>query len=750
MNGSTDPETDAVPERENDETLDTQSFLAAKELVKLEKQDSTDTEPRKHLSNAVEDAVVPSSPTTSEGTKDYKSTKEIIEIEAARAGGHHQRHKSDGSAGSSKKPRSLIGAVFFRSTEGGEATIRPVRSVHFNNETENTHGNNKDIFHEDGPEATWGDVGRACCCHSLEGWFHISIFFACLLFFLYFFLVGLDLLGTSFKVAGGCTAGSMLSSDTNPLASVMIGIIATALLQSSSTTTAIIVSLVSGGLDVHQGIYMVMGANVGTSVTAMLVSMAHMGDGSELERAFAGSSVQYVFKILTVILLLPTEIITQYLYRLTKIMLPSSVGEGESWEGPIKKIVSPLIKKIIIANKQLIDDISTGTVESCSSPGIYPVKCIDDIASYDTCQDDYNNTDTAIGVIGCDKDSGDCPLFFQVGASKKDDMVSGWVCMVVALTILIMCLIGLVSLLRKMLLGASTQVIYKATNINAYLAMLIGCGVTVLVQSSSITTSTLVPLAGVGVLNLEAMYPLVLGADVGTTFTAIMAAMVSSKVESLQIALVHLFFNITGIIIWYPIPFMRQVPLRTAKMIGKVTRHWRGFPLVFIVVMFFLMPMLLLGISACFEKKSIGFTALGSFLLILIFCGIAYFLMWWYFRDGKHKCVSCIERRQRRAAAIQALADDMDYIKVDTEWCKNEIGRIKDYASQMHPAVRMEEGRPPVSVSAHIDEETLATANEEDDRLSTFESCRSRPWKDVLFRGAGSIKSELQGIGSVH
>jgi len=182
-------------------------------------------------------------------------------------------------------------------------------------------------------EASWADVFRACCCHTRTEWFRISIFLFCLLGCLYFFLFGLDLLGTSFRVVGGCTAASLLGSDTNPLASVMIGIIATALLQSSSTTTSIIVSLVSGGLDVQQGIYMVMGANVGTSITSMLVSLSHMGDGEELERAFAGASIGFVFKFLTVIILLPLEVTTGYLYKLTKAMLPSSVGKGDAWEG---------------------------------------------------------------------------------------------------------------------------------------------------------------------------------------------------------------------------------------------------------------------------------------------------------------------------------------------------------------------------------------------------------------------------------
>jgi len=113
--------------------------------------------------------------------------------------------------------------------------------------------------------ATWKDVAIACCRHSPSEWLRISGSVGILAGLLYFFMFALDLMGTSFQVVGGCTAGSLLGSDTNPLGSVVIGILATALLQSSSTTTAIIVSLVSGGLDVQQGIYMVMGANVGTA-----------------------------------------------------------------------------------------------------------------------------------------------------------------------------------------------------------------------------------------------------------------------------------------------------------------------------------------------------------------------------------------------------------------------------------------------------------------------------------------------------
>jgi hypothetical protein len=133
-----------------------------------------------------------------------------------------------------------IGRIFQQTADG----IHPVQNQHEENDT----GLEKE------EAATWHDVLVACCCHTGSDWMKISLAILFLLVLLYFFLLGLELLGTSFKVVGGCTAGSLLGSDANPLTGVMIGIIATAILQSSSTTTSIIVSLVSGGLEVSNGI----------------------------------------------------------------------------------------------------------------------------------------------------------------------------------------------------------------------------------------------------------------------------------------------------------------------------------------------------------------------------------------------------------------------------------------------------------------------------------------------------------------
>ena len=185
---------------------------------------------------------------------------------------------------------------------------------------------------EDMEDTTWRDVFEACCVHSAKEWMWIFLGVCLAAFFLYFFLVGLDLLGNSAKILTGCTAGNLLGEDTNPVAALMIGILGTVLLQSSSTTTSIVVSLVgSGTIPTKQAIYMVMGANIGTSVTNTIVAMGQVGDGDQLERAFAGATVHDMFNFMTVAVLLPVEAATGYLYHLTKAMVKGvDVGGGDS------------------------------------------------------------------------------------------------------------------------------------------------------------------------------------------------------------------------------------------------------------------------------------------------------------------------------------------------------------------------------------------------------------------------------------
>jgi len=571
-------------------------------------------------------------------------------------------------------------ADFDEENVGPSRKDRPTGSTHFG-DVDFAEENTEEIG-----DATWGEVCRTCCVHTPNEWGMIFVGITMVCFFLYFFLLGLNLLGSAAKVIGGCTAGSLFGDDTNPVASVMVGIICTVLIQSSSSTTSIVVSLVGAeSVSVRSGIFMIMGANIGTSVTNTIVAMGHLGDGDELERAFAGATVHDMFNFLSVAIIFPLELITTFLYSISKAMLPDDVAKGDKWEGPVKKIVSPLGNLILKANKDVTKAVAKGA--NCTDDGpFYPVTCIGE-PSYKNCvppKDGCIDGEACpkVGLITCDKKAG-CPAFFQDGASRRDDEISGAVVFFLALVILIICLIGLVTILQKMLMGVSTRIIYKATNINGYLAMLIGCGITILVQSSSITTSALTPFVGMGALRIEQMFPLTLGANIGTTFTGLLASLVSDKVESLQVALCHLFFNITGILIWYPVPFMRRVPLNMARTLGKATRIWRGFPILYIIVIFLVIPIILFGLSSLFEQGSKGFTVLGSFLTAILAVLLAWVGYKWYRGGLKERTLERFATRQRRNKAVADLPDDMDEIKA-------ELVRLREHTGL--PEVETEEG----------------------------------------------------------
>lgn len=121
-----------------------------------------------------------------------------------------------------------------------------------------------------------------------------------------------------------------------------------------------------------------------------------------------------------------------------------------------------------------------------------------------------------------------------------------------------------------------------------------------LVQSSSVVASALTPLVGINVVTVERVFPMMLGANIGTTSTAILAAFAASgdKIRaSFQIAMCHLFFNLSGILIWYPIPFLRKIPISMAKFLGKTTAKYRWFAFFYLLAMFFFIPLTVFGLS---------------------------------------------------------------------------------------------------------------------------------------------------------
>jgi len=241
--------------------------------------------------------------------------------------------------------------------------------------------------------------------------------------------------------------------------------------------------------------------------------------------------------------------------------------------------------------------------------------------------------------------------------SDMSDELAGIFGLVISLIFLCAGLIALVTALKMIFMSKAKAVLRYATKVNDYLAILIGTGITIVVQSSSVTTSALTPLCGVGALPLEKMLPLTLGANIGTTVTALLASLVSLKFNAVQIALCHLLFNIVGILIWFPVPLMRQVPILGAKTLGLYSSYYPWFPPLYILVAFICIPGICLLISAIYDASVAG----GVIVTMLALAGFAGFEYMWIIGHprGDALCYKVLSKEQReegqkKLARVQA------------------------------------------------------------------------------------------------
>eukprot|EP00438_Fugacium_kawagutii_P023389 Skav211948 [mRNA] locus=scaffold4266:17800:19443:+ [translate_table: standard] len=490
---------------------------------------------------------------------------------------------------------------------------------------------------------------------------------------LYLFLFGLDLMGGSFSALGSKGAGDLFTFSDNPIAGLMVGILATVLVQSSSTSTSIVVGLVGADvLSVRGAIPIIMGANIGTSVTNTIVSMAHSGDRLELERAFSGATVHDMFNMLSVVTLLPIEIILAamtgeggLLYWISKGLTDAIMGGGGesdlTFPSPTKEIVSPFTKLFLSKDKNTVKALSFGapTAESCGD-GCTKF-CVSEGMSKawkKVAEDAYEALTQCGAGVSCD--SGTCYTdageyydnHIRTGQTIKGgflkdagDVAGGIIGLILSLLVLTGALFVMVKLLHSLIMGQAKKVIMRGTNMNDYLAILVGLGITIIVQSSSVTTSALTPLVGIGVLPVHKMLPMTLGANIGTTFTSMFAALAVMKSGSLQIAFCHLLFNIIGILIWFPVPLMRRVVVKAACTLGFYASYWRLVPLIYILVMFVAVPGICLGISLLYDASVIA----GILVTLLALKGVAILVFWWVRLGGCYKVVSKEEREARRA-----------------------------------------------------------------------------------------------------
>ena len=128
---------------------------------------------------------------------------------------------------------------------------------------------------------------------------------------LYLFLVSIGMIGVAFKGLGRNFAETLFQSEASPFIGLFIGILATGLIQSSSTTTSLVVGMVAAGtfgddtnIAVAAAVPYIMGANIGTSITNTIVALGHIVRVDEFKRAFSASVVHDFFNILAVYIIL--------------------------------------------------------------------------------------------------------------------------------------------------------------------------------------------------------------------------------------------------------------------------------------------------------------------------------------------------------------------------------------------------------------------------------------------------------------
>jgi sodium-dependent phosphate cotransporter len=153
--------------------------------------------------------------------------------------------------------------------------------------------------------------------------------------------------------------------------------------------------------------------------------------------------------------------------------------------------------------------------------------------------------------------------------------------------------------MKGILLSRLRPVLSSEIARRSVVGLVFGAFFTVLVQSSSVTTSLLVPMAAAGVLSLEQVFPITLGANVGTTVTALLAASVGN-VSGLAIAFAHLAFNILGILIFFANPWTRGWIPRLARAFAAAATQSRILVAIFILGAFFAAPGLVILIERMF------------------------------------------------------------------------------------------------------------------------------------------------------
>jgi solute carrier family 34 (sodium-dependent phosphate cotransporter) len=354
---------------------------------------------------------------------------------------------------------------------------------------------------------------------------HWSVVFkntAYILAALFIFLFALDLMIASLEFVGKTVAETIILATSNPFTGLFIGLLVTAIIQSSSAATSIVVALTaSGAITLEGAVPVIMGANIGTTITSTLVSLSFITKKKEFRRAVAAGSYHSFFNILTAVILFPLEYYYGFLSKASQYLASTFFGEPA---GPIRNDFSLLGSGFKPVIDFLINNIHQGFV-------LIAVSVI-----------------LIFGSI----------LFFRKVLSK--------------------------------VLGVGSPERFQQFFFRGPLQSLTwGVLTTAAIRSSTVTTSLVVPLVAKKIIKLKSAIPFILGANVGTTITAFIAAVFNSN-AAISIAIAHFLFNFIGALVFFLIPWVKDVPVTLAMGLGSLTRKYRLIGFLYLLMTFFFIP----------------------------------------------------------------------------------------------------------------------------------------------------------------
>jgi solute carrier family 34 (sodium-dependent phosphate cotransporter) len=345
------------------------------------------------------------------------------------------------------------------------------------------------------------------------------------------FVFALDLMVASLQHLGASAAETILMATSNPFTGLFIGLLITAMLQSSSTTTALVVAFVaSGSISLQSAIPIIMGANVGTTITSTIISLGFISRKKEYRRAVAAGTYHDFFNLLTVIILFPLQQYYGFLSNLSESIVSYFYTPGSQ------------------------------SVETSFSPSW----------------------------------SGFSPLIeFLVHAISN-----GFVLVLISFVLLFTSILLFRKLISGLLLASSPERFSRFFFKNPGKSFFWGLATTAAIRSSTITTSVVVPIVAQRIVPLAKAVPFILGANIGTTITAFIAATLNANTSSaISIALAHFLFNFIGVLIFYPISFLRKIPIELANALGKLAVQYRLMGFAYILMTFFFIPFSLIYLN---------------------------------------------------------------------------------------------------------------------------------------------------------